>query len=60
MTINVPYLRVLLENLGSPQHGETTVYEDDTAYIERENHFIGGRERAKHFNLLQHFVEGCA
>ena len=38
-----------------PQEDDTPVYEDNTAGIERGNHIIGGRERAKHIDIRKHF-----
>ncbi len=42
--------------MGLPQEDDTPVYEDDTACIEWGNHIIGGRERAKHIDILKHFA----
>jgi hypothetical protein len=52
----VLYLRILLENMGFPQHHPTPVYEDNTACIEWGNSVIGGRERAKHIDIRKHFA----
>ena len=32
------------------------MYEDNTACIEWGNHVIGGRERAKHIDIREHFA----
>ncbi len=45
--IEVLYLRHLLENMGFMPAPDTPVYEDNAACIERSNHVIGARERAK-------------
>ena len=42
--------------MGFPKTPNTPVYEDNTACIEWGNHVIGGRERAKHINIREHFA----
>ena len=53
---DVLYLRNLLERMGFAQPQPTPVYEDNTACIEWGNNVIGGRERAKHIDILKHFA----
>jgi len=52
----VLYLRALLDSLGFKQKKPTPIYEDNTACIEWGNNVIGGRERAKHIDILKHFA----
>ena len=52
----VLYLRAHLHRLGFAQKKPTPVYEDNTACIEWGNDVIGGRERAKHTDILKHFA----
>jgi hypothetical protein len=39
-----------------PQEDDTPVYENNSACIEWGNHFIDGRERAKHIDIRKHFA----
>ena len=59
IAIEIIYLRNLLHNMGFPQGDDTLVspvYEVSTACIQRGNHIIGGRERAKHIDIRKHFA----
>ncbi len=51
IAVEIIYLRNLIRNMGLLQKDDTPVYEDNIACIEWGNHTIGGRERAKHFNI---------
>jgi hypothetical protein len=42
--------------MGFAQPQLTPVYEDNDACIEWGNNVIGGRERAKHIDILKHFA----
>jgi hypothetical protein len=55
-SIEVVYLRHLLENRGFAHPCPAPVSDDKTARIEWGNNFIGGRERAKHIDIRTHFV----
>ena len=50
------YLRALLCRLCFGQKKPTPIYEDNTACIEWGNNVIGGRERAKHIDIREHFA----
>ena len=54
--IEVLYLRDLLENIDFAQDLDTPVYGDTTTCIKWGNHVIGGRERARHIDILKHFA----
>ena len=45
-----------LQRLGFGQKKPTPIYEDNTVCIEWGNNVIGGRERAKHIDILKHFA----
>ena len=56
MLQEVVYLRNLLNNLGFPQPGATTVFADNKTCIAWSEGSVGGSERAKHIDLRIHFV----
>ncbi len=54
--LRLSLLNNLLHNMGFKPDDETPVYENNTACIEWETIFIGGRERAKHFDIRKYFA----
>ena len=52
----VIYLRKLLERLGYTQSGPTPIFEDNRTCIAWTEGSVGGSDRAKHMDLLAHFV----
>ena len=58
--VEVIYLSQLLRNMGFGPTSPMPVYEDNTACIEWTNNVIGGRERAKHIDILNHFAHEAA
>ncbi len=60
MAIEIIYLRNLfLQNMGFGEKPDKPVYEDNLnrACIWWGSHVIGGRERAKHIDIRQHFAQ---
>ena len=55
VAVEVIYLHSLLIRMGFQPNGYTLVYEDNNACIEWSNNVIGGRERAKHIDIRNHF-----
>jgi hypothetical protein len=59
--VEVIYLRYLLKNMGVAPKKWTPVYEDNNnACIEWGNNVIGGRERAKHVDILKEALHPLA
>ena len=46
----------MLDLLGFPQPEGTPIYKDNTTCIKWSDGWVGGSDRAKHFDLRQHFV----
>jgi hypothetical protein len=55
----VIYIRKLLTNLGFPQRNATEIGEDNRTCIAWSEGSVGGRVRAKHIDLRQHFVHNA-
>jgi hypothetical protein len=56
MVQEVIYACRLLERLGFPQAGPTSIFEDNTTCIKWAGGAVGGTDRAKHIDLREHFV----
>ncbi len=56
IAVEIIYLRNSIRSVGLPQEDDTSVCEDNTAWIEWGNHIIGGHERAKHIDIRKTFA----